>query len=91
MRVIIKTDRETAIPSILAVFDRPYLKASMSIHGSGSGSGANVMYFKGKQDGVEYPWAQFALAAPGKLRPDGEIHIDVEAEHPIKLRQISRL
>jgi hypothetical protein len=90
MRVIIKTDREADIPPIKTVFDGPYLKARMSVHGRGSGSGANVMYFKGKQDGVEYPWAQFALGAPGKLRPDGEIHIDVEADNPIKLRQIER-
>jgi hypothetical protein len=91
MRVIIKTDRETAIPSFRVVFDGPYLNAYMSIYGRGSGSGANVMYFNGKRNGVEYPWAQFALAAPGKLRPDGEIHIDVEAENPIKLREISKL
>jgi len=90
MRVIIKTDREADIPPILAVFDGPYLKAHMSVHGRGSGSGADIMYFKGKSDGVEYPWAQFALGAPGKLRPDGEIHIDVEADNPIKLRQIGR-
>ena len=90
MRVIIKTDRATDIPPLRAVFDGPYLEAHMSIHGIGSGSGANVMWFNGKKDGVEYPWAQFALGAPGKLRPDGEIHIDVEADHPIKVLQIGR-
>jgi hypothetical protein len=90
MRVIIKTDTEADIPPIVAVFDGPYLEAHMSVHGRGSGGGSNVMYFNGKKDGVEHPWAQFALGAPGKLRPDGEIHIDVEAEHPIKLLQIGR-
>jgi hypothetical protein len=90
MRVIIKTDREADIPPILAVFDGPYLKAHMSVHGRGSGGGSNVMFFNGKRDGVEYPWAQFALGAAGELRPDGEIHIDVEADKPIKLREIGR-
>jgi hypothetical protein len=90
MRVIIKTDRTADIPPLRAVFDGPYLEAHMSVYGIGSGSGANVMYFNGKKDGVEHPWAQFALAAPGKLRPDGEIHIDVEAERPIKVLQIGK-